>query len=184
MWHKLYKAIFLPLKCLEVLTFCPLNCQLVFKVRASKFLAFNRLTLISWFFKLVYHQQAGLDFEAGHLKCCPWWWYPIISIYYARRIALNSWPLIMIPNILSILKFLTNSILENSLSIKRKLSGWPNTDSEQKKLIHWFYSDIYFRNHLYKDVHNASYHFNLSIYAVLTSSITLLCLWKYFQEKN
>lgn len=115
MWHKLYKAIFLPLKCLEVLTFCPLNCQLVFKFRASQFLAFNRLTLISWFFTLGYQQQAGLDFEAGHLKCCPRWWYPVISNYYARSVVSNFWPLIMISNILSILKFFINSILENSL---------------------------------------------------------------------
>lgn len=119
MWHRLYKAIFLPLKCLEVLTFCPLNCQLVFKVRASKFLAFNRLTLISWFFKLVYHQQAGLDFEAGHLKCCPWWWYLIISICYVRISVLNFQLLSMIPNILSILKFLINSMLENVLGIRQ-----------------------------------------------------------------
>lgn len=119
MWHRLYKAIFLPLKCLEILTFCPPNCQLVFKAGASMFLAFNRMTLISWFFKLLYHQQAGLDFEAGHLKCYPWWCYLRVSIYYARSFALNFHPLSMVSNIPSILKFLINSILESHLGYQR-----------------------------------------------------------------
>lgn len=35
------------LEMFEVLTFCPLNCQLVFRDRASRFLAFSKLTLIS-----------------------------------------------------------------------------------------------------------------------------------------
>lgn len=157
MWHRLYKAIFLPLKCLEVLTFCPLNCQLVFKVRASKFLAFNRLTLISWFFKLVYHQQAGLGFEAGHLKCCPWWWYLIISICYVRIFAPNFQPLIVIPNLLPVLKFLINSMIENVLGI-RQLGGWQDTDTKAKGSNQLILVWHILRNHLDKDVHIAHYY--------------------------
>lgn len=122
MWHRLYKAIFLPLKCLGILTSCPPNCQLVFKVGASIFLAFNRLTLISWFFKLVYHQKARLDFEAGHLKCYPCWWYLIVSIYYARSCALNFHLLSMISNTLSILKFFDKLNIRKSSCILRDSS--------------------------------------------------------------
>lgn len=44
---QIVKSNIFTLEMFEVLTFCPLNCQLVFRDRASRFLAFSKLTLIS-----------------------------------------------------------------------------------------------------------------------------------------
>lgn len=44
---QIVKSNIFTLEMFEVLTFCPFNCQLVFRNRASRFLAFSKLTLIS-----------------------------------------------------------------------------------------------------------------------------------------